>query len=142
MNRLLVCVPIAILCVAIAGDAATITTTTTTIHLVRTDPTSGKQMFTSYCAPCHGIDGRGQGPEASALKVQPSDLTSLAKRHSGRFPDNHIYAVLCFGTNAGQHGSEMPNWGPILKSMSRTNPQSEELRISNLSRYIQTLQVR
>ncbi len=27
-----------------------------TIPAPKTDPTNGKMMFTSYCAPCHGAD--------------------------------------------------------------------------------------
>ena len=30
----------------------------------KTDPTNGQQMYTSYCAPCHGADARGRGPVA------------------------------------------------------------------------------
>ncbi len=25
---------------------------------------NGKQMYASYCASCHGVDGRGNGPVA------------------------------------------------------------------------------
>ncbi len=39
-----------------------------TIPVTKTSPTSGRQMFSSYCAPCHGVDGRGHGPAATALK--------------------------------------------------------------------------
>ena len=45
----------------------------------QTNPTSGKEMFTEYCAPCHGVDGKGNGPAASAMKIPPTDLTQLAK---------------------------------------------------------------
>src|SRR3954468_8384772 len=45
----------------------------------KTDPTNGKLMFTTYCAPCHGADARGNGPAASALKTRPTDLTGLVK---------------------------------------------------------------
>lgn len=33
-----------------------------TIPVDKTSPTSGEQMCVSYCAPCHGVDGRGSGP--------------------------------------------------------------------------------
>jgi len=39
------------------------------IPVNKTSPTSGKQMFTSYCAPCHGVDAKGNGPAAAALKT-------------------------------------------------------------------------
>ena len=100
-------------------------------------------MFTSYCAPCHGADGRGNGPAAGALKTQPTDLTGLAKAHNGKYPDNHIVSVLRFGTDVRAHGSaEMPVWGQIFTKMSKLNAQEKDLRTANLSRYLETLQVK
>ncbi len=126
---------------ASAGYAADQSIAKVTIPVHRTSPTSGKQMFTSYCAPCHGVDGRGHGPAATALKATPTDLTALAKNHHGSFPDAHIVAVLQFGSEVPAHGSaEMPVWGPILSKMDRANLQAKQLRISNLSRYIEAMQ--
>jgi mono/diheme cytochrome c family protein len=114
-----------------------------TIPVNKTTATSGKQMYTSYCAPCHGVDGRGQGPVASALKTPPTDLTLLARNNHGKFPDAHIVTVLQNGTETPSHGSaEMPVWGPILGKMNQTNPQERTLRVSNLSRYLETMQVK
>lgn len=125
------------------GYAADQSTGKVLIPVERTSPTSGKQMFTSYCAPCHGVDGRGHGPAATALKAIPTDLTELSKRNHGNFPDTHIVAVLQFGAENPAHGSaQMPVWGPILGQMSKTNVQDKQLRISNLSRYIESLQER
>jgi mono/diheme cytochrome c family protein len=113
------------------------------IPVDRTNPTNGKQMYTSYCAPCHGVDGRGHGPAAGALKAQPVDLTGLAKANHGKFPDTHILSVLKFGSELPAHGSpEMPVWGPILGRMSQVNSQDKDLRMSNLSRYLETIQTR
>ena len=113
------------------------------IPVNKTNPTSGKQMFTSYCAPCHGVDGRGHGPAAPALKTPPTDLTALARAHNGKYPDTHIVSVLKFGSEMPAHGSpEMPVWGPILGRMGQVNSQDKELRMSNLSRYLETLQVK
>ncbi len=113
------------------------------IPVNKTSPTSGKQMFTSYCAPCHGVDGKGNGPAASALKVQPTDLTGICKKNHGRFPDTHITTVLQFGAEIPAHGSaEMPVWGPILGKMNPSNAQDKELRISNLSHFLESIQAR
>jgi mono/diheme cytochrome c family protein len=114
-----------------------------TIPVDKTTPTSGKVMFTSYCAPCHGIDGKGNGPAAPALKTPASDLTVLSRNNHGKFPDTHIVSILQFGMEMRAHGSaQMPVWGPILGKMNQTNPQEKQLRISNLSRYLETLQVK
>jgi mono/diheme cytochrome c family protein len=114
-----------------------------TIPVNKTTATSGKQMYTNYCAPCHGVDGKGHGPVATALKTPPPDLTVLTRNNHGKFPDTHIVTVLQNGADIPSHGSaEMPVWGPILGKMNQTNPQDRLLRMSNLSRYLETLQVK
>lgn len=114
-----------------------------TIPATRTAPVSGKQMYANYCAPCHGTDGRGKGPAAAALKVPPTDLTVLSRNNHGKFPDTHVVSVMQFGTGVQAHGSEnMPIWGPILGHMSANNAQDKQLRISNLSRYLQSIQAK
>jgi mono/diheme cytochrome c family protein len=113
------------------------------IPVNKTPATSGKQMYANYCAPCHAVDGRGHGPVATALKTPPTDLTVLSKNNRGRFPDTHIVSVLQNGSDIPSHGTaEMPVWGPILGKMNVTNPQDRLLRVSNLSRYLETLQVK
>lgn len=117
---------------------------TVVIPVNKTTPTDGKLMYGSYCAPCHGVDGRGHGPVATALKVPPTDLTGLSKANQGKFPDAHIVTVLEFGSQLPSHGSpEMPVWGPILGNMNRSaTAQEKQLRISNLTRYLETIQVK
>ena len=113
------------------------------ITVNRTTATSGKQMYVNYCAPCHGVDGRGHGSVAPALKVQPTDLTVMTRNNHGRFPDTHIVVVLENGVDAPSHGTaEMPVWGPILGKMSWGNTQDRLLRMSNLSRYLESIQVK
>jgi mono/diheme cytochrome c family protein len=34
----------------------------------------GEALFLSNCAPCHGADGRGDGPDANLLAAKPRDL--------------------------------------------------------------------
>lgn len=40
----------------------------------------GKDLFVAYCASCHGMAGRGDGPVSSALKTKIPDLATLAAR--------------------------------------------------------------
>lgn len=109
----------------------------------RTAANNGQQMYTSYCAPCHGIDGKGRGPVGPAMSRQPSDLTQLMRKNHGKYPDTHVVAILEFGTEVSAHGSAtMPVWGPILGNMNRANLQDKQLRISNLARYLETIQER
>jgi mono/diheme cytochrome c family protein len=114
-----------------------------TIPVQKVSPTDGKQMYKSYCAPCHGIDGRGNGPVASSLKSQPTDLTALAKANNGKYPDSHVVAVLQFGSAAPTHGTaQMPIWGPLLGKISNVQSHEQQLRISNLSRYLESIQAK
>jgi hypothetical protein len=56
-----------------------------------------------------------------------------------------MVAVLQFGPEArgAAHGTaQMPVWGPILGNMDQGNQQNKQLRIANLSRYIESLQVK
>lgn len=36
----------------------------------------GGKVFQSFCWTCHGLEGRGDGPNAVVLKVKPADLGS------------------------------------------------------------------
>lgn len=115
------------------------------VPVPKTSPASGKQMFTNYCAPCHGVDGRGHGPMAAALKKQPADLALLSRNNGGKFPTSHIQSVLEFGTAVPSHGTaEMPAWGSVLKNIdgNTVEPNARILRINNLSRYLQSLQAK
>ena len=109
-----------------------------------TSAASGKQMYTTYCAVCHGADGRGGGPAATALKTEPTNLTQLAKDNGGKFPEAHIYSVLQFGMEEPAHGSkDMPVWGAALRSLDRGSPSTEMLehqRLANLTNYLKSLQ--
>lgn len=115
------------------------------VPVARTYANDGRQMYMSYCASCHGVDGKGYGPMAPALKRQPADLTVLSRNNGGRFPAEHVNAVLQFGEEPAEHGTpEMPVWGPVLARMDVNAPQPEmrALRVSNLGRYLQSLQVK
>jgi mono/diheme cytochrome c family protein len=108
-----------------------------------TSAASGKQMYTEYCAPCHGIDGKGNGPAANAMKAPPTDLTQLARKHDGKYPANSVASVLKFGGGPGAHGSaEMPVWGPLLQSLNKFDDTVVQQRVSNIVSYIETLQVK
>ena len=113
------------------------------IPVNRTNPTDGKVMYQSYCAPCHGVDGRGNGPAASAMKTQPVDLTQLARKNHGKYPENHIVSVLQFGSTLPAHGSAaMPVWGHLFEKIEPVQSQETSLRIGNLTRYLETMQAR
>jgi mono/diheme cytochrome c family protein len=113
------------------------------VPITQTASNSGKEMFNSYCAVCHGIGGKGDGPAAAALKVPPTDLTTLAQKNGGKFPSDHVSAVLYGQAPTAAHGSQdMPVWGPLFSSISQGNQGQVQQRIVNLVNYIGTLQVK
>lgn len=105
------------------------------------DVVAGKKTYVEYCATCHGDDGRGMGPAASALKTPPPDLTTLAKSHGGKFPEDYVAKVVRFGKPLQSHGSaDMPVWGPIFNVRDKFNEVAVRQRIKNLCQYLATLQ--
>jgi mono/diheme cytochrome c family protein len=101
----------------------------------------GKDNFDAYCAVCHGIDGKGHGPAAPAMKVAVPDLTTIAIRHSGKFDAIHVENIVKGNGKMATpaHGVEtMPIWGDVFRFEDR--PRAT-LRIQNLVGYVRSLQV-
>jgi mono/diheme cytochrome c family protein len=106
-----------------------------------TSPASGQEMYKAYCASCHGLDGKGTGPAASAMKAPIPDLTQLSATHGGKFPSDHVLQVIRGDVNSPAHGSkDMPVWGPVFMSVSGHQPAQVLQRTQNLTKYIESLQ--
>jgi mono/diheme cytochrome c family protein len=72
-------------------------------------PFSGHELYTELCAVCHGVDGRGGGPAATALTSKPTDLTQLAKQTGGKFPSLAVRRYIEGADSLPAHGSrDMP----------------------------------
>ncbi|HME34112.1 MAG TPA: cytochrome c [Candidatus Sulfotelmatobacter sp.] len=134
---------LAISAFAVAQDAPAQTPTVKHVPIANTPSNSGKEMYNSYCAVCHGTDGKGSGPAASAMKVPPTDLTVLAKNNGGKFPASHVASVIRGQATTASHGSQdMPVWGPLFSSISQGHEAQVQQRISNLVAYIESLQAK
>lgn len=109
---------------------------------IRPIPVSaGQEMFMSYCAACHGRDGKGTGPVAPALNTRATDLTTLAQRNNGAFPASRVKASIHGDLRAVAHGSrEMPVWGSLFRYLGSGSPGEVEVRIASLTSYIESLQ--
>ena len=108
-----------------------------------TNPSSGPQMFKEYCAVCHGVEAKGNGPAAPALKKAPADLTTITARNNGKFPQLHIYAIIQGDPDVPAHGSkDMPIWGTVFQSMNHSSSGEVQMRVSNLTAYIKSLQAK
>jgi mono/diheme cytochrome c family protein len=101
----------------------------------------GPALFKSYCAVCHGNDARGGGPMAMSLKAQPSDLTRIAARHGGVYPQARVERIISGEEQVpGGHGTiSMPVWGPIFSQIA-WDQDLGRIRIHNLATYIGRLQ--
>jgi len=108
-----------------------------------TSPSSGKEMYGAYCASCHGVGGKGDGPAAPALKAVPTNLTTLAIKNGGRFPASHVATEIQGGAMLPAHGSkEMPVWGPVFMTISGHSTTQVQLRVRNLTTYLESIQVK
>ena len=83
--------------------------------IARADST-GELHYSTYCASCHGVDGRGGGPVAKYLVSKPADLTLLTKKYGVPLASKRIAEVIDGRIDVPPHGTrEMPVWGRKLK---------------------------
>jgi len=123
------------------GIAQTTNKTLKEVPASQSQPNSGKQMYRDYCAACHGIDGKGNGPAVEFLKAPPPDLTTMATRYGENSAVPKVTHILSSETESNAHGTlDMPIWGPVFSSVSHHNDQVVLLRIHNLSKYVDSIQ--
>lgn len=73
---------------------------------------SGEQIYQRFCAACHGENGEGDGPVAPSMNVLVPDLTYLAARRGGEFPEARIREIVDGRWALDPHGTrQMPVWG-------------------------------
>lgn len=101
----------------------------------------GKVLYRAYCAPCHGNNGKGNGPVAPALKVAVPDLTVIAKNNRGQFPVARVRSILMGEGTIASHGSRgMPVWGPLFHQADALVDRGP-VRLDNLMKYLESIQV-
>ena len=97
-------------------------------------------MFDNYCAVCHGKTAVGNGPAASALAKAPADLTKIAARNGGTYPEVKVKRYIEGLDEVAAHGSrDMPMWGDLFRSLNRDTAQ---IRIQALSDLLKGMQVK
>ena len=104
----------------------------------------GAEAFPRYCASCHGVQAKGDGPAAPALIKRPADLTRIAARRGGKFPDGEIARFIDGRFALASHGSrEMPIWGERFGDSVPDSGVAEEIsrgRIAVLVEYLKSIQ--
>jgi mono/diheme cytochrome c family protein len=71
---------------------------------------AGKQIFDTDCSPCHGTDGKGDGPAASSQNPKPADLAGL----ESNFTDSYMFWRISKGGAMPPLNSQMPTWKSTL----------------------------
>jgi mono/diheme cytochrome c family protein len=113
------------------------------VPMKETSPASGQDMYTNYCAVCHGKDGKGGGPAAEALKMPPTDLTLLSKNNGGKYPDMKVASAIRGDANLPAHGSkDMPVWGKLFWGMSHGHEAEVQQRVANLNQFVEGMQAK
>ena len=101
----------------------------------------GARIFQNHCASCHGVDGRGRGPAASALKRTLPDLTMISHRNGAKFPYQQVRDIIEGKEpgSAARGNREMPIWGPIFHEIDADQDWGE-VRLDAITRQIESLQ--
>jgi mono/diheme cytochrome c family protein len=134
-------------CVLAAGVAAQTPATAEKpkVKAVRAAPIAsleGKDNYDAYCAVCHGATAKGDGPAAPAMKAPVPDLTTIAKRHDGKFDSTNVEMTIrgTGKTATPAHGVEsMPVWGDVFNYEDKARAI---LRVRNLAKYLESIQVK
>jgi len=110
-----------------------------------TSPFSGDKMYASYCAACHGDNGKGDGPVAAAMTIPLRDLTTLSKSNKGKLPRTRVFFAILNGKplRQGEQGNEMPGWAEPFFSLcvgQRGCGAEVQMRVVRLADYLESLQ--
>jgi mono/diheme cytochrome c family protein len=105
---------------------------------------SGQDLYRRFCASCHGVEGRGDGPVAASLKVEVPDLTLIARRGGDSYPRDRILRIIDGRFIVGAHGTRtMPIWGEDFSRLEIGNPDAEratKVVLDRLADYVWQLQ--
>jgi mono/diheme cytochrome c family protein len=104
------------------------------------DSSSGEYLYRTYCASCHGPDGRGDGPAAATFSRPLSDLTTLASRAGGDFPRAEVTRIVDGQQKTTGHTpGDMPKWGRVLRSLEGDD-RTVRQQIEAVVKYLELLQ--
>jgi mono/diheme cytochrome c family protein len=107
---------------------------------------SGLEMYQQSCSSCHGVQGHGDGPVSSLIKIKVPDLTRLAQHDGGEFPTEDVRRAIDGRWDHRAHGArDMPVWGWRFYDSAATDDASEralvDSMIDRLVNYLRSIQV-
>jgi len=79
---------------------------------LRGDPAAGVKLYATYCASCHGPEGKGDGPVAATLSPRPANHADPA--YMGTLTDEHLYKVISQGGTAVGKSPLMAPWAGVV----------------------------
>ena len=120
-------------------------------NVFASDLLKGTADFMTFCASCHGVNGRGNGPMVRELTKQPADLTKLTKQPAEIFPRGDIKKIVDGRTMPRSHGTaQMPVWGQRFSFQATADGTLQEDqkgiekqvddRLENIMTYLESIQ--
>jgi mono/diheme cytochrome c family protein len=101
----------------------------------------GRALYLQYCASCHGLTGKGDGPIARALTTPPANLRRLSERFGNPLPEDQIARYIDGRADVKAHGPrDMPVWGNGFYYDSGDDERRAQRRIAELVAYLQSIQ--
>lgn len=102
---------------------------------------SGEQLYMRFCASCHGTSGQGDGVVASSLTVMVPDLTRIARRQGGVFPEERVRRIIDGRETRPPHGDRvMPVWGHEFSGHAGVAGGEADAMVQRLTDYLRGLQ--
>ena len=71
----------------------------------------GKVVFTTFCTPCHGTLGAGDGPVSK--RGMPGFPIGAAANNAAKLPDGHVFHIMSYGRGV------MPSYASQIKQEDR-----------------------
>lgn len=108
------------------------------------DAYSGAELYQRFCASCHGESGQGNGPVAATMAAPVPDLTRIAARNAGQFPEDQLRGIIDGRMLVLAHGPrQMPVWGfEFWWEAGADRPAESEARdtINRLIEFLRSIQ--
>lgn len=103
-----------------AGDAK---------FVLKGDAGRGKGHYTTLCTQCHGERGRGDGPAATAAKLDPQPTNFTDPKNAERLTPEWVYQVVRDGGPSHQKSPLMVSWSGTLKDQEIRNVAAYVLKL-------------
>lgn len=106
----------------------------------KSDVEKGHDLYIAYCNFCHGT--YGDASVGDMLKVKPPDLTLIAQRRNGVFPEDEIFKIIDGqeALESGHGDRDMPIWGETFANSENIDEVMVPKKIYQIIEYLKTIQ--